>query len=314
MKRRRSSTSSSSSSSGGDQQNAKESSSEQPQSKKTKTTGENNRSASKSQPAISVRLQNADMLTKYRNKNAHIAIETPKTKSNFISTEISDDDDIWLCEIPHSVDVNKILGKSVRLGNKRCSIKLSDETKLECVASEFDRKNGDVYANTVSVVFQNDDGKLSVRNLKASGRMSIHKKIVDDQRETVELEPTVRHECTIFPESLRVRHPLFGNHFENKIKLEKGVAENLAAATQAVDSTTCNGDEDGDGDGDGDADYIRIKQEKDDSSSANVTPKKSSKASKSVEKSISIKTEKNPTTRNGMDDDLARIKQIFQQC
>lgn len=307
MKRRRSSTSSQSSSSSGsgdsDQNNTKES--EQPQSKRAKTTGENNRSANKSQPNISVRLQNADMLSKYRNKNAHIVIENPKTKSNYMATEIADDDEIWLCEIPNSVDVNKLIGKSLKLGSKRNDIKLSDESQLECVSSKFESQQKDgVYVNTVSVIFQSDDGKLSVKNLKANGQMSIQKKIQDDQRETVQLDPTVRHECTIFPESLRIRHPLFGNNFQDKIKIKQEVTEKLAAAaTQAIDKTS-NG---------GDCDDIQIKQEKDDSSNHN-SPKKSSKTSKSIDTPISVKTEKNKTTRNGMDDDLARIKQIFQQC
>lgn len=297
MKRRRDSTSSS----GGDQNNAKESSSEQQhQSKRKKTTTENNRSASKSQPNISVRLQNADMLSKYRNKNSHIVIENPKNKSNYMGTEISDDDEIWLCEIPNSIDVNKLLGKSVKLGSKKSTIKITDETQLECVSSKFDQQNDDIYANTVSVVFQNDDGKLSVKNLKANGRMSIHKKIEDDPRETIQLQPTVRHECTIFPETLRVRHPLFGNRFEDKIKINEQIAQKLATKP-AIDNDSHDDDD------------ICIKQEKDDSSS-NVSVKKSSKGSKANDKSISIKTEKNKTARNGLDDDLDRIKQIFQQC
>lgn len=297
MKRRRSSSSSGSDS-------PKEPASEPPQSKRTKTTGENTSSASKSQPNISVRLQNADMLSKYRNKNAHIAIGNPKTKSSFKATEISDDDEIWLCEIPNSVDVNKLLGKSLKLGSKNNIIKTSDDTQLECVSSKFDKLGNGVYANTVSVVFQSDDGKLSVKNLKASGQISMHTKIKDEQRETIELEPTVRHECTIFPESLRVRHPLFGNHFEDKVKINKRIAVKLAAATQTTESTSY-----------GDSNGIQIKQEKDDSSSTSGTPKKSSKASKSSDKMNAAKTDKSKIARNGgMDDDLARIKQIFQQC
>lgn len=301
MKRRRSP---SSSSSGSDQNSPNESASEPPQSKRTKTTGETSRSASKSQPNTSVRLQNADMLSKYRNKNSNIAIANPKTKSNFTATGISEDDDIWLCEIPNSVDVNKLLGKSLKLGSKKNIIKISDDTQLDCVSSKWDKQNDGVYANTVSVIFQGDDGKLSVKNLKPSGRMSMHTKIKDEQRETVELEPTVRHECTIFPESLRVRHPLFGNHFEDKVKISKRIAVKLAAATQATESTSS-----------GDSNGIQIKQEKDDSSSTSGTPKKSSRASKSTDKTNAAKTDKSKTVRNGgMDDDLARIKQIFQQC
>lgn len=300
MKRRRDSTSSSS----GDQNNTKGSSSEQQQSKRKKTTSENNRSAgaSNSQPSVSVRLQNADMLSKYRNKNSHIVIENPKSKSNYMGTEISDDDEIWLCEIPNSIDVNSLLGKSLKLGSKKTNIKITNETQVECVSSKFDQQNDAVYANTVSVVFQNDDAKLSLKNLKARGTMSIHKKIDDDPRETIQLHPTVRHQCTIFPESLKVRHPLFGYDFADKIEINERIAQKLAA-DQAIDNDSYGDD------------GICIKQEKDDDSSTNVSPKKASKASKSNDKSISIKTEENQTTsRNGLDDDLDRIKQIFQHC
>lgn len=289
MKRRRSSTSSTSS----DQNKTKGSSIEAHQSKRKKTTTENNHSTSKSSSNISVRLQNADMLTKYRNKNAHIVIETPKTKSNYTMNEINDDDEIWLCEIPNSIDVNQLLGKSVKLGSKKTTI---DKTQLECRAESCDHQNG-IYANTVSVISQNDDAKLSVKNLKTAGRMTIHKKIEDDQRETIELSPTVRHECTIFPESLTIRHPLFGNHFKDKIKVDKRIAKKLSAA-QVIDHSPYGK-------------RIRIKQEKEDS--INGSPKKSSKASKTIDSSTAIKAEKNKTL-NGHDDDVDRIKQIFQQC
>lgn len=300
MKRRRSSTSSS-----GEQADTKNAPSQPHPSKRTRRTSENNRSKSQ----ISVRLQNADMLTKYRNKNPHIIIEMPKNKSNCMGNEIGDDDEIWLCEIPNSIDVEKLIGKSLKLGSKKSTIKITDETQLECVSSKFDQQNGGVYANAMSVVFQNDDAKLSVKNLKALGHMSIHKKIDGNQRETIELSPTVHHECTVFPESLRVRHPLFGNHFEDKIKLSKRIGQRLAEAAveteaemQTIDSGTFGG--------------IRIKQEKEDNSNVN-SRKKPAKESKSIDKStnksITIKTEKNKTS-NGHDADLARIKQIFQQC
>lgn len=306
MKRKRSPSSSSNSSSSGDQSNAKESS-EQPskhQPKKKKTTGENQHNTSKSQSSVSVRLQNADMLAKYRNKNSHIIIENPKDKSNYLGNDISDDDEIWLCEIPNSIDVNQLLGKSVKLGSRKSFIKVADNTQLKCVSTEYDRRNDvTVYANTVSVVFQDDDAKLSLKNLQPKGQMIIHKHIEDDQRETVELGRTGRHECTVFPESLRVRHPLFGNCFEDKIQLNQRIAEKLSAA-QAIDNNSY---------GDG----IRIKKEKEDSSgssSSSGSSKKQSKEPKSTDKPISIKTEKNTTQRNGLDDDAARIRQIFQQC
>lgn len=287
MKRRRSSTRSTDS----NQTETKEAH----HSKRKKTTTENPRSPTKSQCNTSVRLQNAHMLTKYRNKNSHIVIENPKTKSNYTANGISDDDEIWLCEIPSSLNVNELLGKTVKLGSKRNTV---DGTKLEYVSSSFDHQSNGVYANTVSVVFQDDDAKLAVKNLKAAGQISFHKKIIEiDRSETVEPTPTVRHESTI--EALTVRHPLFGNRFEDKIQVDERVAQRLAAARMIMDNN-----EYGQG--------IRIKQEAEDSTSG--SSKKSSKRAKTSHNSVAIKTEKNDTLNGHNDADVDRIKQIFQQC
>lgn len=237
---------------------------------------------------IAVRLQNADILSKYRNKNQHIKIESVKTVSDIAINEINEDDEIWICGIPHSVDVNELIGKSVKLGNKKCSFQ-TKEVQLESVSSKYLDEKG-VYKNTLSMIFQKNNSELSIKNVKLQGEITIQKKIVYSDIPSIELAVSGVNEGTIFPDSIVPRHPLFGKNFEDKININTKIMKMLCAADTEVQSDMNN---------------IRIKQETDES---RVKPKVTDKSSNTAN---SVKKSKNEKKGNN-DEDLARIKLIFE--
>lgn len=250
-------------------------------SKKCKTTN-NQSSSSETVANVNVRLQNTDMLTNYRNKNQHIQIESVKMASNFTVNDLSDDDEIWICEIPTSIDVNTLIGKSVKLGSKRSSIK-TEQKEIECVSTKLE-KTSRVYENVLSVVLPGKNSQLAMRNIKPIGRLTIHEKITDTEAD-IELTPTNRHECTIFPDSLTVRHPLFGRNFASEINVNEKIRQKLS------DVETNLG-------------HVHIKQEKSHANSSNYQ-----KVDKSLEKMQKNQIQK---IKSQDDDDLDRIKLIFE--
>lgn len=267
------------------------------QQKKTRVLVEEcNQSANKKQANVTVRLENADMLAKYRKKNPHIQIVNPTTTTNFAADEISDDDEIWLFDVPASIDVSKFVGKSIKFGSKKSTIK-TDDGEIEYNSTKFDSSNG-VYQNTLSVAFQNKDAQFSIKNIKPVGQLMFHKKI-DTTEEPIELTPSGRHECTVFPENLKVRHPLLGHQFEDKIKVSKEIKKKLIEAKTASEQSRRS---------------VRMKQEKEeDVTSSKTSPKKSKKrkAESTEYTSTPKKLKEDIKSENGQDDALDMIKQIF---
>lgn len=270
-----------------------------PQRKTSKTPDKSSSKSSTTPKNLSVRFQNADMLTKYRNKNPHLKIENPRTTSNCLANEIGDDDEIWLCEIPNAIDVDELVGKSIKLGSKKSLMK-TQNGQIECASSKFDSSN-DVYQNTLSVVFQNNDSQLSVKNIKPVGRLTLYKKI-DDSDDAIELIPNGRHPCTVFPNNLAVRHPLLGRQFDEQIQISEAIKKKLAEAKVASQKSQS---------------MVRVKREREESDNiSHTTPRKTKKRKAEPSKEDAAtpkKLKKDIKIENGHDDDLVRIKQIFEK-
>lgn len=186
---------------------------------------------SKTKSDVTVRLRNADMFSKYKNKNPHLVIEQPKTTSNCLANEISDDDEIWLCEIPNAFDVNEMVGKTIKLGSKKCFVK-TENGKIECASEKYE--SNEVYENSVSVAFQNNDSQFTIKNIKPIGRLTFRSRANDLIDNPLENAPQVKpHECTIFPDNIIVRHPLHGHLFEDRINMKRNVQKKLKNAEVA---------------------------------------------------------------------------------
>lgn len=238
---------------------------------------------------ISVRLQNTDMFTKYKNKNAHIIIEPPKTTSNCLPIDLSDDDEIWLCEIPSIVNVNELVGKSIKLGSKKCFVK-TDGGQIECASEKYESHI--VYENSMSLAMQDNDGKFTIKNLKPIGRLTFRAKADELLDNPLENAPAVKpHQCTLFPENIVMRHPLHGRQFEDRIKLKKTIQKQLKHAQDAS------------------MQKLPIKQENTDEAISTV--KKSKKRKADTQETAEIEAKKIKTEiKVEHDDDLSWIKSL----
>lgn len=256
---------------------------------------ESNKNVGK-QANVTIRMKNADMLAKYRSNNPDIQIVNPTTTTNFSADEISDDDEIWLFDVPASIDVSKFVGKTIKLGSKKSTIK-TDDGEFEYNSSKFESPNG-INQNTLSVLFQNKDAQFSIKNLKPVGQLMFHQKI-DSTDVPTELTPRGRHECTIFPQNLKTRHPLLGHQFEDKIELNPTIKNKLTEAKMASEQTQPS---------------VRVKQEREENGTNSQTTSKKSKKrrTESTEDTVSPKKLKvDIKVESGHDDDLAMIKEIF---
>lgn len=189
--------------------------------KKPNNTGTSNKAAS-----VQVRLHNTDSFTTYRNKYDHLAIDQMALATHFEPDDIDDDDDIWLCEVPNGIDVNEFIGKSIKLGGTSKTISTSDGGHFECVSEV--QKNGDgiVGNDSMSIVLQNHDAKLSIKNVKVQGRLTFRHKLDDDASDELQIDDNIAYKAgTEFPKNLRVRHPLYGFQYDQYIDLDAAVKQ-----------------------------------------------------------------------------------------
>lgn len=254
---------------------------------------------SKTRSDVTVRLQNADMFSKYKNKNPHLVIEQPKSTSNCLASEISDDDEIWLCEIPNAFDVNEMVGKKIKLGSKKCFVK-TENGKIECALEKYE--SNEVYQNSVSIAFQNNDSQFIIKNIKPAGRLTFRARAKDLVDNPLENAPPVKpHKCTIFPDNIIVRHPLHGHLFEDRINVKRSVQEKLKNAEEASMHKTTT---------------VEIKKEKDIAEQPNKL--KVPKPKKSMKRKVDSQSdsESEPAKKSRIeikvenDDDLSWIKSI----
>lgn len=193
---------------------------------KTPTPNKHNKSLENAgQSGITVKLQNAEMLAKYREKNPHLKIEKPTKTSNFLPSEIDDDDEVWLFEVPNSVDVNELVGKSVKLGSKSCFIK-TENTPIECISERYDASED----NIQSIVFQGSNAQLTIKNVRPAGRIMLRTNIIKTLDEPVEFDESKYSKNVAFPEELKVRHPLHGFRFDERVNLSDEIRERLTKA------------------------------------------------------------------------------------
>lgn len=291
-KTRKASTSSSITS---DSDSRKESVPIEPSPKKHKSSKQKNESAKETQSGISVRLHNAEMLSKYRNKNPHINIENPKYSSNFSPSEINDDDDVWLFEVPNNVDVSELVGKSVKLGSKSCFIK-TENNPIECVSERYD----DPEQNIKSLICQKSNSQLKIKNVRPVGRVMLRTNVTKTLAEApIEFDERAFSKNVAYPANLKVRHPLHGFQFEDSVNLSATIKHRLSSAQQVSSMATTRS---------------RIKQEPvDDRIKSEVSPKKSKKRKADThDDSIVIEHKKSKKTikAENTNDDLAWISQL----
>lgn len=181
---------------------------------------------------VQVRLSNTNSFTTYKNKNEHLSFEHTAVASQLGPDDISDDDEIWLCEVPNGIDTKELVGKTIKLGGTSKSISTSNGDQIECI-SEIQKDDDGIVGETVSLVLQDSDTKLSIKNVTVNGRVSFRQKIVDNPQQHIEIDDNISYKAgTDFPKNLKIRHPLHGFQYNTIIDLAASVKEKLVEMRQ----------------------------------------------------------------------------------
>ncbi|KAI4482607.1 hypothetical protein M0804_008460 [Polistes exclamans] len=134
---------------------------------------------------------------------------TMETNSTFNFDDISDSEDIWILNIPKTVDTKELIGQTLALGDKSklrvgekkyCAIKQSMQHDVTCVFGT-----------------SKTNSPYKAVNIKPAGSITIRRKLSIIPKG----KPILLDNVGVpFPENLRTRHPLLGVAIENKPKRE----------------------------------------------------------------------------------------------
>lgn len=176
---------------------------------------------------LTVHLRNAEMVSMYRNKNPHVKIEKSKLPSAFTPDQLSDDDEVWIFEVPASIDIEKLAGQTLKLGSRNSTIKLDDDNTIQCVSRTLEN------SRLSSLVCQTKTGGLSVKAVRTVGHVQLRKSLNESAEVAIDYKSAKANVKVPFPEDLKVRHPLHGVKFKKTINCSPSVMSRLEEAQEA---------------------------------------------------------------------------------
>ncbi|XP_046585850.1 uncharacterized protein LOC107226779 [Neodiprion lecontei] len=127
------------------------------------------------------------------------------SKVSFALNDLSDDDEIFIMDVPKTVNPKELKGQKIRLWGKN---------KLQIANQLYETYEED--PTNISCVFSIDGEQCSYKavNLTPVGCMRVRQKLP----KSLHIEMASVEKITVpFPENLKVRHPLFGAAYEDKI-------------------------------------------------------------------------------------------------
>ncbi|XP_034179359.2 uncharacterized protein LOC117603895 [Osmia lignaria lignaria] len=132
------------------------------------------------------------------------------TDSTFTLDDISDSEDMWIMDIPRTIDPKELKNQTLVFGEK---------SKFKIREERYCAVNNDV-KHSITCVFNTDKVKSRYKtvNIKPAGAITIRRKLSSVSK----VKPMQIENCSVpFPKNLKTRHPLFGVSFEGKVT--KGV-------------------------------------------------------------------------------------------
>lgn len=127
------------------------------------------------------------------------------TSSILHYSDISDSEDMWIMDIPKTVDPRELIGQTLVLG---------DKSKFKIGEEKYCAVNRDLKHN-VTCVFNTRKTKPKYKavNIKPVGSLTIRKKLSSIGK----VKPVPLENSSVpFPENVKTRHPLFGVISESK--------------------------------------------------------------------------------------------------
>ncbi|XP_012284432.1 uncharacterized protein LOC105701877 [Orussus abietinus] len=121
--------------------------------------------------------------------------------------DISDSEDVWIVDIPITVNPQLLRGHMLQLG-ERSKLKIGDD-------SYYAIQRG--IKENITCVFNAGKQKKQYRtvNVKPAGALTVRRKLSGNAKIKY---PSVETTSVPFPKNLKTRHPLFGAMYEDKLK------------------------------------------------------------------------------------------------
>ncbi|XP_017762051.1 PREDICTED: uncharacterized protein LOC108552153 [Eufriesea mexicana] len=134
-----------------------------------------------------------------------LIVET--TDTTFSLDDLSDNEDIWIMDIPGTVDPKELKGQTLMFGEK---------SKFKIKEERYCTVNHEVKCNVTCVLHT---GKVKSRyktvNMKPAGTITVRRKLSSISK----TKPMQIENCSVpFPKNLRIRHPLFGVSYEGNVR------------------------------------------------------------------------------------------------
>ncbi|XP_046747160.1 uncharacterized protein LOC124411782 [Diprion similis] len=143
--------------------------------------------------------------------NENLTYDT--TEANLSLGDISEDDEIWVFDIPKTIDPKNFKGQSIKLGKKN-NFQVGNELYETCSSASDSKQH-------LSLVFNTGRRKRPYKtiNVKPAGCVQVRQKLSS----VVDIDLVSPKKASVpFPKNLKLRHPLFGHDYCDKlISVEK---------------------------------------------------------------------------------------------
>lgn len=129
------------------------------------------------------------------------------TDSTFTLDDISDSEDIWIMDIPRTIDPRELKNQTLVLG---------DKSKFKVREERYCTVNNNVKLSTTCVFSTSKvKSRFKTVNIKPAGAITVRRKLSGIPK----IKPMQIENCSVpFPKNLKARHPLFGVNYEGKVK------------------------------------------------------------------------------------------------
>ncbi|XP_014481706.1 PREDICTED: uncharacterized protein LOC106748038 isoform X2 [Dinoponera quadriceps] len=127
---------------------------------------------------------------------------------SFDLDEVSDSEEIWIMDIPKSIDPKELHGQKIILGDKS---KIKIQEKRYCAVARNISYNVTCILNTGK-----EKPLYKTVNIKPVGLLTVRRKLSGMLK--VEPIPLENSSMPVLPDDLRIRHPLLGVNYDGKVR------------------------------------------------------------------------------------------------
>lgn len=137
--------------------------------------------------------------------------------------DIGPDDEVWLLQCPKTIDIDALINRKIKIPGK------THHEHIESVAEGYSKQQNVTLATT-------SNRGYTIKTVPVSGRIFIRERLkiqnLDETQNESLTNPNKGSERIKFPDDLKIRHPLHGADYEDKIEVKPAVAERLKQATR----------------------------------------------------------------------------------